>query len=350
MTARAGMARRRSGWRVPWVPVALVLAGTLAALAGCSGGGGHHPAGSPASGPATFSGPGTGAGSIQWPTGANGNSPAEVDQWGTYIGHSINVAVTFTVRDSWGQIVGSNWPITAFPRAGFPGTLSVAQPLFPQSGNVTACASGAYDGYWAQFGRTMTANNRADSYVRLGWEFNGDWFWWAAYNPPAWKTCFQRSAAAIKSTDPAARIEWNISAHRDKLPGGQDLWSVYPGDQYVDVISVDDYDSYPASTTDTIWKRQCEAPSGLCTAVEFARAHHKKFAVPEWGLVRSTGGGGDNPFYIRKMHEFFTGNRDILAYEAYFNTAEANNVRSSLRSPVLNPRAASEYLNLFGNG
>jgi hypothetical protein len=320
------------------------VAGALLALVSCSGGGGSS--GQPGGGHQ----PGATAGGNRWVTAANGNAVDAVRQWESFIGRTVGVAVVFTVRDNWGDLVGTTWPITAFPRSAFPGTLSIAQPLFPQNGSLSACAAGAYDGYWAQFGRTLTANDRADSYVRLGWEFNGDWFWWAAYNPAAWKTCFQRAAGAIRSTDPAVRIEWNISAHRDKLPGGQDLWSVYPGDRYVDVISVDDYDSYPASTDDTIFKRQCDAPSGLCTAVAFARAHGKKLAVPEWGLVRSTGGGGDNPFFIRKMHQFFAANQDILAYEGYYNTAEADNVKSSLRAPVLNPRAAAEYLNLFGTG
>ena len=56
--------------------------------------------------------------------------------------------------------------------------------------------------------------------------------------------------------------------------------------------------------------------------IEFARDHGKPFAVPEWGLVRSTGGGGDNPFYIQKMYETFVENADDLAYEAYYNAAE----------------------------
>ena len=49
--------------------------------------------------------------------------------------------------------------------------------------------------------------------------------------------------------------------------------------------------------------------------MDFARAHGKKFAIPEWGVGRR----GDKPEFIQKMHEFFTQNADNIAYESYFN-------------------------------
>jgi hypothetical protein len=88
--------------------------------------------------------------------------------------------------------------------------------------------------------------------------------------------------------------------------------------------------------------------SGLCTVIDFARAHGKRFAVPEWGLVRSGGGGGDNPFYIHKMYDTFAANAKDLAYEAYYNNSEQDNVRSSLHNPNLNPKSSVRYLKLFG--
>nr|MDT0665881.1 glycosyl hydrolase [Micromonospora sp. DSM 115978] len=201
-----------------------------------------------------------------------------------------------------------------------------------------SCARGDYDEHWANFGSTLTKFGRGDAYVRLGWEFNGDWFYWYVRDAEAWKQCFRNAVTAMRSTAPDVKIDWNMTHHRDRIPNGTaGVWETYPGDEFVDVVSIDAYDSYPASLTPEIWDRQCHADSGLCTVIEFAREHGKPFAVPEWGLVRSEGGGGDNPFYIQKMYETFVKNADILAYEAYYNNAEPDNVRSSLVAPVLNP-------------
>ncbi|ETA03703.1 hypothetical protein ThrDRAFT_00689 [Frankia casuarinae] len=286
---------------------------------------------------------------LGWVSGANGNFPADVTAWAAWTRRPVDLAIVFTDRANWPSITTASWPVGAFTRAAFPGELSVAQPLYPQNGNEQACARGEYDGYWAQFGQTLSKYGRGDAYVRLGWEFNGDWFWWHVRDPQAWKSCFQHAATAIRSTAPHVKIDWNMTAHRDSLPGsGADVWSAYPGDAYVDVVSIDSYDSYPASTTEQVWTRQCQQRSGLCTVAAFARAHGKRFAVPEWGLVRSTGGGGDNPFYIEKMHEFFAANAGLLAYEAYYNNAEADNVQSSLHNPNLSPNSSRRYLGLFG--
>ena len=43
--------------------------------------------------------------------------------------------------------------------------------------------------------------------------------------------------------------------------------------------------------------------------------------LPEWGLwQREDGhGGGDNPFFIEKMHAFITDPANNIAYQGYFD-------------------------------
>ncbi len=327
----------------------VMLAAVLAVLMGvgaCSGG--SEGSASPSAGAAPSAAPSVRSG-LGWASGANGNYPVDVNAWASWTGRPVDVAIVFTTRSDWANITTASWPMGAFTRAKFPGQVSVAQPLYPKDGDEAACARGDYDRYWAAFGQTLTHNGRGDAYVRLGWEFNGNWFWWNAKDPAAFRSCFAHAATALRSTAPHVKIEWTMSAHRDTLTDRKsDVWAAYPGDQYVDVVSIDTYDSYPPSTSQQTWDQQCHQRSGLCTVAEYARAHHKQLAVPEWGLVRSTGGGGDNPYYIGKMHEFFAANTDILAYEAYFNNAEDLNVQSSLHSPNLNPNSARTYLDLFG--
>ena len=46
----------------------------------------------------------------------------------------------------------------------------------PNGGDMEACATGVYNGLWEEFGEVLIARDRADSIVRVGWEFNGDQF------------------------------------------------------------------------------------------------------------------------------------------------------------------------------
>nr|MDT0664231.1 glycosyl hydrolase [Micromonospora sp. DSM 115978] len=212
-------------------------------------------------------------------------------------------------------------------------------------------ASGAYNNQWREFGSWLVSQGRADSIVRLAWEFNGDWFAWSVKNDPAnWVPCFRQVVSSIRSTDPQARIDWTINAH------SPNAFEYYPGDEYVYIIGIDTYDHWPASLDDASWNRQCNQATGLCSMIRFARERGKQFSVAEWGLVatsdtgagRAGQAGGDNPFFIQKMCETFVANADVLAYEAYYNNAEEDNVRSSLVAPVINPRSAEKYLDFYG--
>ena len=51
---------------------------------------------------------------------------------------------------------------------------------------------------------------------------------------------------------------------------------------------------------------------------DMAVAHGKQLSIPEWGVWgRADGhGGGDNPFYIAKMHEFMTDPANRVAYRS----------------------------------
>lgn len=277
---------------------------------------------------------------------------AEANAWAAYRGTPVDVIVTYTDRDGWDGIVNPWMGGRTF--ANYRGDLSISVPLFPEKGrekgNLVDCAAGEYNSHWRQFGRWLVGQGRGDSFVRLGWEFNGNWFAWrASANPTAYVRCFQNASSSIKATSPSVRIDWNLNAHGPDF----EAFSIYPGDEYVDVIGIDTYDQYPPSRTVAQFDEQCEAVDGLCQVIDFARARSKLFSVPEWGVVSQQNtkaglnGGGDNPVFIRQMHEIFMKNADILAYEAYFSEDLAGNVRSSLHNPVTHPTASAVYRDLW---
>jgi hypothetical protein len=289
-----------------------------------------------------------------FPSGVNAGTVTKANEWAAFRGRPVDVVVAYTERGSWNGIINSWIGADREHFSNFAGTWVVSVPLFPdsgpQAGNLSSCSAGAYDSQWRLFGAGLVARGRGSSFVRLGWEFNGDWFAWSASDPTTWMNCFRHASAAIRSADPAVRIDWNFNAHGSS---GVDAFSLYPGDAYVDVIGVDSYDQYPPSPDAQTFANQCHGTDGLCVTIAFARSHHKLFSVPEWGVVSQndtaagSNGGGDNPVYIQQMYQIFAQNRDILAYEAYFNDSSAGNVHSSLLDPDENPASAREYASLW---
>ncbi len=296
---------------------------------------------------------GGGGGSV--PGGMSGVSAGSLTQlraWEAFRGSPASVVMTFAARDSWKNMTNP-W-IGSGPEkfSTFAGTWVISQPFFPTGGgDMNSCANGAYSSQWAAYGRWLVAKGRPATITRLAWEFNGNWFPWSVSKTSAttWVNCFRQVVSAIRSTDPQARIDWALNAHS----GG--AWSVYPGDAYVDIIGIDSYDQWPASTSDAAFTSQCNQDTGLCSVIRFARQHGKQFSVPEWGLVgrsdtgagRAGAAGGDNPVYIRNMYNTFKANKDVLAYESYFNDSAAGNVHSSLINPTENPSGAATYASLW---
>nr|MDT0664862.1 hypothetical protein [Micromonospora sp. DSM 115978] len=118
-----------------------------------------------------------------FPSGVAAGSLTEAMRWAEYRGRSRDVVVTYTGRASWQNITRPWIGMDAEHFRNFSGDWVISQPLFPESGpekgNLADCAAGEYDGYWRSFGRWLVDQGRGDTFVRLGWEFNGLWFAWA---------------------------------------------------------------------------------------------------------------------------------------------------------------------------
>jgi hypothetical protein len=195
-------------------------------------------------------------------------------------------------------------------------------------------------------------DGRADSVVRLGWEFNGDMDW-RATDTATWIACYRRAATAIRSTNPAVLLDWTINGHGTHAGTCDGLsTNCYPGDAYVDIVGIDNYDHYPAARNRAEFDRIGAEPEGLDWLYAFAKAHHKPFSVGEWGVVPTGDAGRDNPDYITWMHQWFAAHATDLAYEAYFSDCGAGGVQSSLfRADTAcrdNADSAATYRRLFG--
>jgi beta-mannanase len=205
--------------------------------------------------------------------------------------------------------------------------------------SLQACAHGAYDGHWRRFGRIIVHYGLGHSIIRLGWEFNGNWYIWQATQPKVWARCWRRIVTSARITAPKLRWDWNVS--RGISPGLADPAQAYPGNAYVNMIGVDSYDWWLPATTATGWQSQLNGTQGLNYWLRFAEAHGKRLSVPEWGNVSSgVSVGGDDPQYVRDMRTFFAANAPHIAFEANFQGVSTG---GSYGPDTTVPKAAAAY-------
>lgn len=283
---------------------------------------------------------------LAWPSGVfvGAGDRAAHEKFGTWRGHNLDVILSFTGRSTWDEVINPSWLFSRWKGTRYTKVFSL--PPFPESGaSMASCAAGNYDTKWRQFGRNIKAAGLDDkSIIRLAWEMNGNWFAWSARNPVDFKRCWRHVMVSAEQTAPKLRWDWTVNRGRGQSVA--DARKAYPGDKYVDFIGVDSYDMWPAATSSKGWSEHYSGAYGLKFWLTFARAHHKRFTVPEWGLHSgpSTLGesGRDNPYFIKKMTAFFKANATFLGYEAYFNERDPY-IQNALYGPVQNPKAARAY-------
>jgi hypothetical protein len=262
-------------------------------------------------------------------------SPRGVASFGRTVGDPPHFAMDFLNGDSWSALVKTApsymaawkksglrmiWGIPILPSASSGGDSSAVASTSTYS--MQQGAAGAYNSYFRKLAKDMVAGGEANSIVRLGWEFNGNWFPWSAGGQAAafvgyWRQIVDtmRSVAGQKFT-----FEWNPTAG-DTSAGN--LVDYYPGSAYVDYIGLDVYDQqwgyYGAEGCEGVACEQDEfhriltEPDGLNWLTKFAAREGKPIVLPEWGLgafnpTNLNGtyqneelGGGDDPTFIDDM-------------------------------------------------
>jgi hypothetical protein len=277
-------------------------------------------------------------------------NPAAVARWETWLGRPAHTVLDFLARESWTKISSPTWWVERWSRSPYRDRLVYSVPMLPDtSGTLAAGARGAYDHHFRRLARLLVAHGQGGVRIRLGWEFNGDWHRWnAARHPRAFVAYWRRVVRAMRRQPGAAfRFDWCPNLGRGTIAPSR----VYPGDRYVDFIGADVYDhgwrpGYRRPRPR--WRELRDQPYGLRWQRDFARAHRKPISFPEWGIVeRADGhGGGDNPYFIERMHDWIAAND--VAYHNYF---EVDMPGAPIRLMTGRfPRAAAEFRRLFGPG
>ncbi len=281
-------------------------------------------------------------------------------EFGNWRGAPTTVALDYLSDSEWNDIDQPSWTLNAWRRYQKKGgnlVLSVPMLTSAPGGTFTAGAAGTFDRYFTTLGRKMVADGYSGAVLRIGWEFNGNWFPWslsrsnATDGPKAFIADWRHLVDLFRSI-PGSHFRFDWTVNPGPSASGVPAADAYPGDQYVDYVGVDQYDSSWNWRGGRIlgatarWRKIANQRYGLNWWLRFAKAHDKQITVPEWGLNNNTSpgsnGAGDDPSFIAHMYNWFKLNEP--AYQMYFDYG------GSALDTGADPRSSLLYRKLFGDG
>lgn len=273
----------------------------------------------------------------------------KVNGFGAWRGRPDDVAVAFISNGNWNETgsyaksanaltIGPNGSVKGIMDAGAIPVLGVPVLTNADFMRFDLAASGSLDDeHQAIADRIAQAVGNKKIYIRVGWETDEGYPWsYTNGSPPGtpdadpsvYKASWRRIAAIYKNTVPNSVIVWNVLKNTRKA-----VRDYYPGDDLVDVISIDIYDGYGGTCENaTKWAQNClgsynpdtGVSKGIGGILAFAKTRGKKIAVDEWGAVNSTRTSdhvSNNSYYVSAMFDFFMANKEWIEYESYFNRA-----------------------------
>jgi hypothetical protein len=270
-----------------------------------------------------------------------------LDQFVEWFGQKPNLVLDFFASDSWQSMISDAvWTMRCWKKTELPVVFSL--PMLPKGAYTLAeGAAGSYDEEFARIANALVDYGYSGAVVRIGWEFNGGWFAWAAKrDPTAWQAYWRRIVTVMRSVPGAKfRFDWCPNQGENQIRPD----SVYPGDDFVDIIGLDVYNqtwNKDISTPQQRWDELLNQSYGLKWQKEFARSHNKPISFPEWGTgTRPDGhGGGDDPYFVEQMAAWIADNN--VAYQSYWDypASDYNGKLSDGHQPL----AGSAYRSAFG--
>ncbi len=249
---------------------------------------------------------------VDWgsPSGRESNVEA-FEQW---LGRSGLLALDYMRGDGWSNFIGTaKWLPGFWWQNNHNRNLVWSVQLTMAGTSLAQITSGLEDDAF-RYVAAQIARAQPNAIIRIGWEANGDWFPWSAANGKQtdYINAFRHVAAIFKAASPGFRIDWCVNFGPTNVPADQ----IYPGDDVVDIIGMDIYDTNPMSKTDpaAAWQNYLNSPYGLNWHKQFAAAHGKPMSYPEWGVGKE----GDNPAFVTGMANWIKDNN--VLYSDYWNT------------------------------
>lgn len=292
---------------------------------------------------------------------ASGVYDSQADAFAAFRGRNLDVLQLYPQKDTWAGIrkMASSVSSQLDPlRGNRAETILISYPMFPKNESPQTsgaamwrrAANGEFD-FHHDAAAASLARFPQRFIFRVGWEWNHTSFPWSCTNvalAPDYRIYFRRIVDRLRRYHPTCLIDW-CSAKQGRANAG--VQKFYPGGDWVDFISHDRYDWWPAWADQRAWTKDYNSlylggPRGIGAWLAYAKSEGKKMGIGEWAVVSGApGGAGDNAFFIQQMLTFFRANAAHIAYECYFNrNAEG------IHSLAQNPKAAAKYRELIAAG
>jgi hypothetical protein len=238
------------------------------------------------------------------------NSPSGVTAFETWLGRPVDQVLVSLNQTSWTAFDGSiPYELSLWKDFGHAVMWSV--PLIVEGTNLHDAANGAYTSHWLAAAQALASMPGSDPIIiRTGWEFNSPFQPWAAAGHEAdYIASYQHFVDTFRSVSNRFEFDWNFNI------GQSDPSKVYPGDSYVDVISMDVYYNQAWDSTDPAkaFAFNVSRDYGMQWMQDFATAHGKPTAFSEWGVQNDNAGP-----YIDLMSKWFA-DHNVL-YQNYWNS------------------------------
>ena len=258
---------------------------------------------------------------------AGSGDPGALAEFASVTGTHPVLASDYLLRtNGWDSMDGAggseDWMLDQWRNTGYRLVLGV--PILPggSGGTLAQGATGAYNQYFTILAQTLVNDGAANAILRLGWEFNGNWYPWSvASNADAQNfAAYWRQIVDTMRAVPGQqfRFLWNPNG------GGSSNWNLelaYPGSAYVDYIGTDVYDEYWGTpfTPQASWSNAVNQTWGLNWLANFAAAQGRPIALPEWADdYRSDGMGlGDDPYFLNQFANWIAANN--VAFTCIFS-------------------------------
>ncbi len=309
--------------------------------------------------------------------------PSAHSTYEEWLGAPIPYALDFMPGSNWTQQEGESWALGPWSswvkaRPGNTFVYTVQMVLSDGSNTLASCAAGTDNAHWKALATNLVAAGLGSSVLRLGHEFNGNWYAWNAVGRAStYIGCFQQMVTTMRAVSGShLSFNWNPSAGPLQMAAE----TAYPGDAYVDSVGLDIYDvvygtfgqpkSGPADAgpdggdllTDAErqkgWTFLTTGDHNLYYWRDFAKAHGKPLSIPEWGTWNEAGsepGGGDDPVYVQGMHDFIADPANDVLFASYFDIHASDGDHElspgvpgeSSYGPTKFPRAAALFKTIF---
>ncbi len=193
---------------------------------------------------------------------------------------------------------------TGVNAAGVADSRLVSVPLIWSGASLAAAASGAYNADYAIVAQKILndipagpAPGQSVIYIRTGWEENlaGEMPWASNGAEADFIAAFQQFVTVFRAIDTTGRFRFVWCPN----VGGDPIMNSYPGDAYVDVMSMDFYYGLNSLTNapDPDAAFQEMLSQGLTFLASTASAHGKALAFSEWGVDQDNFGNYVKDFF-----------------------------------------------------